>query len=379
MRVGLVIYGSLDTLSGGYLYDRQFVEALRRADAAVEVLSLPWRRYGRLLLDNFSPGVARRLQGAGMDLMVQDELNHPSLFLLNRRLRRQGGPPIVAIVHHLRSSEPHPRPLRAFYRWVEQRYLVSVQAFIFNGPTTRRVVERRLGRPVEGVVAVPGRDHLPPHPEPDWAARARRQGPLRVLFVANLIPRKGLHTLLAALACLPRDRWRLTVVGSPEVDRGYVRRLRRWIRARNLEGQVRFLGALPGAQVAAQMERADVLAVPSAYEGFGIVYLEAMGHGLPVIAGARGGAQDVVEEGVTGFLVPPEDSAALAERLAALLSEPERRVAMGRAGRAHFLAHPTWAESLAPAVAFLRGLAAAAGFSTQESRAPSLSRGGQTR
>ncbi len=379
MRVGLVIYGSLDTLSGGYLYDRRFVEALQRAGEEVEVLSLPLRRYGRLLLDNLSPRVARRLRGAGLDLMVQDELNHPSLFLLNRRLRRQDGLPIVSIVHHLRSSEPHPRPLRAFYRWVEGRYLESVQAFIFNGPTTRRVVERRLGRPVEGLVAVPGRDHLPPPPEPDWAARARRQGPLRVLFVANLIPRKGLHTLLAALDRLPRDRWRLTVVGSLEVDRDYVRRLRRWIRARNLEDQIRFLGALPGAQVARQMESADVLAVPSAYEGFGIVYLEAMGHGLPVIAGAHGGARDVVEEGVTGYLVPPEDPAALAGRLQALLSEPERRIAMGRAGRARSLAHPTWAESLAPAVAFLRGLAAAAGSSPQERRAPSRLRGGQTR
>ena len=103
MRIGLVIYGSLDTLSGGYLYDRMLVEHLRRQGDEVEIFSLPWRDYARHLTDNLSTGLLRRLQGSRLDVLLQDELNHPSLFWLNRRLHVNY--PIVSIVHHLRSSE----------------------------------------------------------------------------------------------------------------------------------------------------------------------------------------------------------------------------------------------------------------------------------
>ena len=86
MRIGLLIYGSLETVSGGYLYDRKLVEYLRRRRVEVEIVSLPWVGYGRSLFHNFSPPLYRQLHDAPYDLLLQDELNHPSLFLLNRWL-----------------------------------------------------------------------------------------------------------------------------------------------------------------------------------------------------------------------------------------------------------------------------------------------------
>ena len=84
MRIGLLIYGSLDTLSGGYLYDRKLVEHLRQAGDSVEIVSIPWRSYPAHLADNLSLRLYRRLRDLPVDILLQDELNHPSLALVNR-------------------------------------------------------------------------------------------------------------------------------------------------------------------------------------------------------------------------------------------------------------------------------------------------------
>jgi hypothetical protein len=86
MKIGLLIYGSLETVSGGYLYDRRLVEYLRAQGDEVQVLSLPWRNYARHLADNLSAGWLRQLRSLRIDILLQDELNHPSLFWMNRRL-----------------------------------------------------------------------------------------------------------------------------------------------------------------------------------------------------------------------------------------------------------------------------------------------------
>ena len=141
MRVGLLIYGSLDILTGGFLYDRLLVDYLRREGDEVEVISLPWRTYGRHLSDNVSAAFFRRLCRASCDVLIQDELNHPSVWWLNRRLKPRVSYPLVSIVHLLRSSEARPAWQNRFYRWVEQRYLQTLDGLIFNSKTTGRQVE----------------------------------------------------------------------------------------------------------------------------------------------------------------------------------------------------------------------------------------------
>jgi len=100
------------------------------------------------------------------------------------------------------------------------------------------------------------------------------------------------------------------------------------------------------------------MATPSRYEGFGIALLEAMGFGVPVIAGQEGGARELVANGREGFLVPPGDHAAVARYLQAL-SDDDLREEMGRAARRRWEAHPTWERSLAGAVDMIEGVQAA--------------------
>jgi glycosyltransferase involved in cell wall biosynthesis len=312
----------------------------------VEIISLPWRNYGRHVADNVSWTLYRRLRQAPLDVLLQDELNHPSLFLLNRWLRPRIGYPILAIVHHLRCSEARPAWQNGLYRWAERRYLSTVDGFIFNSQTTKSAVEDVLGATRPAIVAHPGGDRLGLDLTPTQIAdRARDSGPLRVLFIANLIPRKGLHTVLDAVSRLPREGWRLDVVGSLEADPAYARAIRRQIADTGVTNQVSLSGSLTDAELTTRLARSHLLCVPSSYEGFGIVYLEGMGAGLPAIASNAGAAGEIITHGRDGFLVPSGDATSLARHIRTLIEDRERLVQMSLAAHQRGLDHPTWAES----------------------------------
>jgi len=346
MRVGLVVYGSLDTVSGGYLYDRELVAHLRRQKDEVEVFSLPWRSYGYHLTDNVSSTLFRRLAAARLDVLLQDELNHPSLFWLNRRLRAVVAYPIVSIVHHLRSDEERPFWQNRLYRRIERQYLASVDGFVTNSEATRAAVAALVGSDKPVVVARPAGDRWRISlSEVEIRARANEPGPLRLVFLGNIIPRKGLHTLLAALARTPAGTVTLDVIGSPAVDPAYSARMQALARELHLEAGVAFRGLLADAQVAEHLTRGHVLIVPSSHEGFGIVYLEGMGFGLPAIATTAGGASEIVHHGENGFLVAPGDAEVLATCLTRLHTDRALLATMAVAAQQTYDHQPTWEET----------------------------------
>lgn len=356
MRVGLVIYGTLDTISGGYLYDRMLVEYLRRKGDEVEIVSLPRRNYHRHLSDNFSRSLQKRLRHAKWDALLQDELNHPSLWRLNHRLKRKISYPIIAIVHHLRCCECRADWKTRFYRAIEKRYLDSVDGFIFNSQTTRSEVERLTGGAKPFVVAYPGRDRFNRSTNPSQIAeRARQPGPLRILFLGNVIRRKGLHTLIDALSLLSDKSWQLEVVGSLSVEASYVRSIRRHIAKAGLDSKIRFRGLLADAELEECLSRSQLLAVPSSYEGFGIVYLEAMAFGLPVIASTAGAAYELITNEKEGFLISPDDPPALVERIRTLSQNRDLLIHMSLRAYEHHQHFPTWEQSTARIREFLRG------------------------
>jgi glycosyltransferase involved in cell wall biosynthesis len=355
VHVGLLIYGSLATISGGFIYDRNLVRYLREQGDRVDIISLPWRTYGLSLLDNLNAGLCRRLTRAGFDVLIQDELAHPSCFWLNQRLRPRLSCPVIAMVHHLRCRERHPALLTRLYREVEKRYLASVDGFICVSRTTGADVEDLVGRVRPLMVASPGRDGLPGAvTRKEITARAAAPGPLNLIFVGNLIPRKELHTLLAALSRLTREDWRLTVAGSLESDAAYVEAIRRQIEDAGLAPRVSLLGALPARELAARCAASHVMVVPSSYEGFGIVYLEGMHFGLPAIGGTAGAAPELIRPDHNGFLVPPGDADALARSLSLLIKDRELLKRLSLAAHRSAAAHPTWSDSAALARAFLQ-------------------------
>lgn len=346
MRLGLIIYGDLNTVSGGYLYDRKLVTHLREQGDEIILFSLPWRHYLAHLRDNLSGVLLTRLQQSSLDLLLQDELNHPSLVWLNRRLRARVPYPFVSIVHHLRCSEAHPPLQNGLYRQVERHYLQGMDAFIFNSNTTRQAVTSLLGDSRPAVVAYPAGDRWPIQvTAAKVVARANIPGPLRLLFVGNLIPRKGLHVLLAALASIPQHLWQLQVVGSETVDRRYTARIRAQVRRLGLSQGIVFSGILDDTALQQAYLHSHVLAVPSRYEGFGIVYLEAFGFGLPVIATMAGGAVEIVRDQVNGYLIAPDDVSTLHRCLQQLIFDRTQLARLGTAALQTYQNHPTWKQT----------------------------------
>jgi glycosyltransferase involved in cell wall biosynthesis len=355
VRAGLVVYGSLDVVSGGNVYDQKLVEALRRRGHDVDVISIPGKSYAFHLTQNLSPLLRRRILEARPEVILEDELCHPSLFHLNRSLRNSA--PIVSIVHHLRSSEDRPGWQNHWYRKVEKRFLRTVDAFVFNSHTTRETVEWVLSEKTKNVVATPGGDRLERSiGRDDVFRRARDGGALRILFVGNLIPRKGLHVLLEALASIREREFELDVVGSETMDRTYAAGIREKVRGLGFENRVRFHGSLDGARLADRFREAQAFVVPSSYEGFGIVYLEAMGFGLPVIASASGATDEIVQHETTGFLVPPGDSWSLARRIESLIEDRDLLGRLSLTALEAFDAHPRWDASMGRVEEFLRAL-----------------------
>lgn len=175
------------------------------------------------------------------------------------------------------------------------------------------------------------------HPH-DHAGR-HEDGPARLLFCGRVVYQKGLDLLLEALAALPQDpAWELSIVGDgparPELTAQAARL--------GIAHRVRFLGWTPRARLADISRDMDCFVFASRDEGMPNAVLEAMASGLPVVASRIAGNVELVEEGRTGWLVPPEDPAALAKALAAMLADPEGRRAMGRAGRRAVETGYTW-------------------------------------
>jgi glycosyltransferase involved in cell wall biosynthesis len=358
MRIGLIIYDNLDLLSGGYIYDRMLVNHLIRQGDEVEILSFPSRNYLLNIIDNFSPKLSRLVIGSQVDILLEDELNHPSLFLLNRRLQQLVECPIISVIHHLRSSEMHHTWQNFIHRRIERHYLDNIDGFIYNSRTTKEAVEKLISsnhaREYPNLIAYPGKDRLNPEiTEAEVIERAKKDGPLNLIFLGNLIPRKGLHILLQALKGLNKDLWKLTVVGNQLADISYAEKIKSQTEGYGLKGRVQFTGTLTDRELTSHMKINQLLVIPSYYEGYGIAYIEGMGFGLPAIGTVGGGAEEIIVSGLNGFLVQPGDASTIKSHVEKLSEDRELLAEMSLAALRFYENHSTWKESMSSIRNFL--------------------------
>ncbi|GAB2678667.1 glycosyltransferase [Kribbella swartbergensis] len=199
-----------------------------------------------------------------------------------------------------------------------------------------------LAAPAESLHVVPcGVDVFRPSMPQDHWWTGTNGG--RILSLGRLVERKGVDTVIQALARLPEAE--LVIAGGPTVafdDDPEVRRLRAEADRVGVADRVHLVGAVSRQDVPALIRSSDVVVCTPWYEPFGIVPLEAMSCGRPVVAAAVGGLLDTVVDGVTGVHVPPKDPERLAGVLKELLDDPVLRRRMGRAGIARVTAKYTW-------------------------------------
>jgi glycogen(starch) synthase len=251
------------------------------------------------------------------------------------------GAPLVATLHATEAGRHHgwlPRPLNLAIHSVERWVAHRAAAVLTCSATMHDEVTSLFELPPERVTVVPnGIDAA------RWTASARAKaaararlvgdadGPLLV-FAGRLVHEKGVQTLLPALRPLREAHpgLRLAIAGAGVHEKA----LRAQVRRLRIARAVRWLGFVPETDLPAVLGAADVAVVPSLYEPFGIVALEAAVAGAPLVVADTGGLRDLAAAGVAAASVPPGNAAALADAIGKLLVDPvaARRVA-ARAAR----------------------------------------------
>jgi D-inositol-3-phosphate glycosyltransferase len=294
-------------------------------------------------LDEFVDGVEAWRIASGVDY----DLIHAHYWLsgvVALALRERWGVPVLQMFHTLgRFKNGAARRLADLEPSIrldeEQRIVRHVDGLVAASVVERRALVDDYGADSSRATVIPcgvdtelfrpgDRDVARAHVDPGYA-------PL-VLYVGRIAPIKGLETLLDAVAQL-RARGpavRLLIVGgeADEPSDGHEAEIRRRVDGLGLREAVRFVGAQPQEALRDFYVAADVTVLPSYYESFGMVVLEAMACGSPVIGSRVGGLTTTVRDGVTGFLVPDGDAGALAERIQTLVGDDDLRFRLGREG-----------------------------------------------
>jgi glycosyltransferase involved in cell wall biosynthesis len=324
----------------------QLAAGLRQAGCEVEVLGRGPGQVGgpKVLFPLFAVPAARRALRRFRPHVVQVHESDGGLAALLVRLlapRLDPRPRLVALlqvsyVEERRAVRPlvadgrvlgRPGGVERRFRWLKAPLqillgrLTTRAADLVLAPSAATAAELRRDYGVRSVAVVPNvTGGL------EVGTTASGEPPGFLLFVGRLRIRKGVEVLLEALRELSGAR--LLIAGDGE----------HWAaletKARELGlGPARFLGRCDAARVRGLLQGAAALVVPSTYEGMPLVVLEAMEAGVPVVASRVSGIPEVVEDGVTGWLVPPEDPPALAAALAEVLGQPDEARRRGAAGR----------------------------------------------
>lgn len=362
MRIAWVLYGGLEQLTGGTIYDAEVVGGLRRAGDDVRVVSLDDQaadavKVPRGMRATLPPiaraaatakaglALARELRATEPDVVVGDELCFRELAVAFRILGRPRAgdrtPKRVLLVHHLTAWETELTALqRRVVRAGEQLAIDACDAIIATSRTTReRLLAERATAPI--AVVVPGADRL--EREGERGRDRDREGGTRFVFVGSVVPRKRVLELVRAFAGGAHAEGRLTIVGSTTRDERYVREVREEIARRGIGERVLMTGEVGQEGVARALDDADAMVMPSSLEGYGIAATEAIRAGIPVIAARAQGLEEALARCPEATIFA-DDEAALASALRRFAADAALRASMIGAARAASPCMPTWAD-----------------------------------
>ncbi|WP_439595638.1 glycosyltransferase family 4 protein [Falsiroseomonas sp.] len=345
MDIAFLVPAPLEAISGGYGYDRRLIAGLRAQGHAVPVIELPG---AHPLPDTEALAGARAALAAvpqGARLII-DGLGLPAFQpLLEELVARRA----LGLIHHPTALEHgNPGPVRDALRSAEQAIFPQMARLVATSPLTARrlppefgVAEDRIG------VVEPGTDPAP--------RSTGSGGPgCAILAIGTLVPRKGHDVLLRALGTLSDLDWSLTIVGPPR-DAVHAEGLRALSEELGLASRVTFAGEVTGARLDALWAGADLFALATHWEGYGMAAAEALARGVPVAITAGGAIAEVVPV-EAGVISPPGDVVSLGKAMRRAIFDTDLRAEMAEAAWAAGQKLPRWEDR---ATAFLAELKAA--------------------
>jgi D-inositol-3-phosphate glycosyltransferase len=362
---------------GMNVYVRELARELGRRGAAVDIFTRSQRRgepvvteigpnarvitvrtgptmpYNKNLVLDYLPEFVSRIRCFADAHDLTYDLVHSHYWLSGSAalaLRKVWGTPVIHMFHTLGAMK---NQVAAAAPWaesdarleIEAQLLREADAIVAATPLDRAQMVFHYGADTERIVVIPGGvDTETFRPYPQAEARQRLGFPSQptklVLFVGRIEPLKGLDTLINAIKLSVtnqpalQEELKLVVVGGDALAQadqwgGEERRVRSLVHELGLDEQVLFVGSRPQAQLPLLYSAADVVAVPSHYESFGLVALEAQACGTPVVASRVGGLTYTVQDGVSGKLVPFDDPAGFARVIEQLVLHEGLREEMG--------------------------------------------------
>jgi len=328
--------GPLEQTTGGYRYDAKVVAGLRARGLPITVHALAGRHPDPDALARAAAARAWRRSAGSAEGLIIDGLALPAFAPLLAADGRRG--PVIALVHHplaLETGVPSAQARRLDA--AERAALERVDAVVVTSTATRALMLERGVAPARIHVACPGTER-PARRLP----RPPRRGPLNLLCVATLTPRKGHLRLLAALRGARQCAWRLTCVGGARDDRA-ARRIQACRDRAGWRRRVRLTGEVAPAALSRHYRQADLFVFASHLEGYGMALAEALAHGVPVVT-TRGGAMARTVPATAGLRVPGRP-ACLRGALVSAMEHAARRRHWAAQARRHRRRLPQWDET----------------------------------
>ena len=342
-NIGFAVPGDITTLTGGYIYDRKLSDALAASGVAVRHLE-----FG----DSFPHPTTPDMDSAFAQLatlpcdcpVIIDGLAFGALDTARLSELRT---PLVPLVHHPLACETGLDP--ALARRMATREIANLalaRHILVTSPYIARLLTRDYNVAPSRITAAP-----PGFDPPGREDRRVKKTPPLILSVGLLAQRKGHDILLRALSRIVDLEWQAVIVGrahEPET----VSALNELHKALGLAQRVRFAGAVPQATLDQLYSEASLFALATRYEGYGIVFGEAMRHALPIISTTAGAVPDTVPTSA-GLLVPTDDMEGFADALRHLLCNTDLRSRYAKAARLAAERLPSWPETARRVVAVL--------------------------
>lgn len=332
-KAAFAIPGDITTLTGGYIYERRLLEGLRAQGRDVDHIQLG---------ASFPDPSDRDMEDAAARLLAvpQDRpliLDGLVFGAIDTHILGAMTAPIVAMIHHPLAHENGLTPARRDHLFrTERDNLIHAAHVLVPSPHTAALLASDYGVASDRMTIVrPGTDHPAPKAAPTV--------PPLILSVGIQCPRKGHDILLRALAQLLHRDWQAVIVGSRH-DQEYAQALDVLHARLGLQERVKLVGRVSAAELAGYYSTASFFALATRYEGYGIVFDEALSYGLPIVSCQTGAVPDTVPASA-GLLVPPEDPDAFSQALNQFLTNRALRDEKAHFSAACGAALPSWSET----------------------------------